>query len=231
MKNMFCNTDISMIPENTVLFRNMRKDEIIKILSSLRGRIQNYPRHSVIFSAGSCIRELGLVLSGSVNIEYNDLWGNRTIIGLVTEGDVFTETYAYFNDIPLIFDVTANSSTQILFLTMPHPNDGISNHEPWFVRFIENLLALSNRKNLSLASRSLYTSSKSVRGRISTYLNSQAVRKGKKEFDIPFNRQQLADYLNLDRSALSKELGRMRDEGLLAFHKNHFKLFTDENLA
>ena len=80
------------------------------------------------------------------------------------------------------------------------------------------------RKNLGLSRRIFCTTPKTVRGRLLTYLSGQAVQAGSKTFDLPFNRQQLADYLNLDRSALSKELGRMRDEGLLEFEKNHFVL-------
>ena len=80
------------------------------------------------------------------------------------------------------------------------------------------------KKNLTLSRRILCTAPKTVRGRLLTYLSGQAVQAGGMEFDLPFNRQQLADYLNLDRSALSKELCRMRDEGLLTFRKNHFVL-------
>lgn len=80
------------------------------------------------------------------------------------------------------------------------------------------------RKSLSLSQRIFCTTPKTVRGRLLTYFSAQAVKAGGLEFDVPFNRQQMADYLNLDRSALSKELCKMRDEGLLEFEKNHFRL-------
>ena len=89
---------------------------------------------------------------------------------------------------------------------------------------LHNLLTVSMRKNLSLSQRIFCTTPKTVRGRLLTYFSAQAAKADSPEFEIPFNRQQMADYLNLDRSALSKELGRMRDEGLLEFEKNHFIL-------
>ena len=96
--------------------------------------------------------------------------------------------------------------------------------EGWYGKLTRNLLRITARKNLTLSDRIFCTASKSVRGRLLTYLSAQAARQGCSEFDIPFDRQQLADYLNLDRSALSKELGRMRSEGMLDFRKNHFVL-------
>ena len=91
-------------------------------------------------------------------------------------------------------------------------------------KLLRNLLTVSMRKNLSLSQRIFCTTPKTVRGRLLTYFSAQAARSGSLQFEIPFNRQQLADYLNLDRSALSKELCKMRDEGLLTFEKNRFAL-------
>ena len=92
----------------------------------------------------------------------------------------------------------------------------------------EKSLIISVNKNLTLSTRIFYTSSKSVRSRVMTFLSAQAVKNDNMEFTIPFNRQQMADYLNLDRSALSKELCRMRDEGILSFRKNKFRLYKIE---
>ena len=94
----------------------------------------------------------------------------------------------------------------------------------WQKKLLKNILHVSMQKNLALSSRIFFTAPKTIRGRLLTYLSAQSMKAGSSTFDIPFNRQQLADYLNLDRSALSKELGKMRDEGLLEFYKNTFKL-------
>ena len=94
----------------------------------------------------------------------------------------------------------------------------------WHSAFIINLLKISNRKNLELSKRNFHTFSKHIRSRVLSYLIAQSRQRKALAFDIPFNRQQMADYLNLDRSALSNELCKMRDDGLILFHKNHFQL-------
>ena len=119
-------------------------------------------------------------------------------------------------------DVVANESSRVLFLRIGRLRKLSSENEAWVSRVINNLLSISTHKNLVLSGRSFHTSPKSVRGRVMSYLDSVSIRMGSKEFDIPFDRQQMADYLNLDRTALSKELGRMQDEGLIRFRKNHF---------
>ena len=87
---------------------------------------------------------------------------------------------------------------------------------------MSNLLTISAHKNLHLSGRSFHTSPKSIRGRVMSYLNSVSIQTGKREFDIPFDRQQLADYLNVERTALSKELGKMQKDGYFTVRKNHF---------
>ena len=97
----------------------------------------------------------------------------------------------------------------------------------WTMKLITNLLLISSYKNLLLSGRSFHTSPKTIRGRVMAYLTSVSLQKHSREFDIPFDRQQLADYLNLERSALSKELGKMQKEGILTTRKNHFTIHDD----
>ena len=119
-------------------------------------------------------------------------------------------------------DAVAAEECEVLFVNISAFSGGAPGtvHE----KLLRNLLTVSMRKNLSLSQRIFCTTPKTVRGRLLTYFSAQAARSGSLQFEIPFNRQQLADYLNLDRSALSKELCKMRDEGLLTFEKNRFAL-------
>lgn len=94
------------------------------------------------------------------------------------------------------------------------------------MKFISNLLVLSTHKNLALSGRSFHTSPKTIRGRVMSYLNAVSIKKHSNQFTIPFDRQQLADYLNLDRTALSKELGKMKRDGLIDYHKNFFSIIS-----
>ncbi len=202
------------------LFRGLTPAEWDALAQSGQLRTKTFSRHEIIFHAGSRIHEVGVVLRGSVHIENLDLWGTKTILSSVPAGQVFAETYAFCGDAMLV-DAVAAEDCEVLFVNAAAFSGGSSAGQD---KLLHNLLAVSMRKNLSLSQRIFCTTPKTVRGRLLTYFSAQTAACGRLEFDIPFNRQQLADYLNLDRSALSKELCRMRDEGLLQFEKNHFVL-------
>lgn len=202
------------------LFRGLTPAEWDALAQSGQLRTKTFSRHEIIFHAGSRIHEVGVVLRGSVHIENLDLWGTKTILSSIPAGQVFAETYAFCGDAMLV-DAVAAEDCEVLFVNAAAFSGGSSAGQD---KLLHNLLAVSMRKNLSLSQRIFCTTPKTVRGRLLTYFSAQTAACGRLEFDIPFNRQQLADYLNLDRSALSKELCRMRDEGLLQFEKNHFVL-------
>jgi CRP-like cAMP-binding protein len=213
--------DVAML-QSVPLFRGMTTEEASAALEALHAREQEYPKGAVLLHAGSVTRQMGQVLSGSVTIESNDMWGNRTILSHVGAGQCFAETYALLPGEPMLVDVTASEDCRILFLRSGRIQSLKSNLEPWALIYITNLLTISMHKNLILSGRSFHTAPKTIRGRVMAYLNSVSLQKHSREFDIPFDRQQLADYLNLERSALSKELGKMQREGLITCRKNHF---------
>ena len=124
-------------------------------------------------------------------------------------------------------DVVAAGPSEILFLNVNRVLQVCPNACAYHSGLLRNLLALSAQKNLSLSRKIFHTASKSIRGRLLSYLSYQAVRAGSRRFTIPFSRQQLADYLNVDRSALSNELSKMRREGLLTVNKNRFELLME----
>ena len=214
-----------MLKEN-IIFNGMSPDEIDQALSELYAIEKAYEKNSLILRAGDITDSLGLVLYGSVTIESNDMWGNRTILSNVGEGGFFAETYALLENEPLLVDVRANENCRILFFKVGSLKKLKSNMNLWSFKLISNLLMISANKNLHLSGRSFHTSPKTIRGRVMVYLSSVSLKKGNNEFDIPFDRQQLADYLNLERSALSKELGKMKKDGLIEVRKNHFKLLS-----
>lgn len=208
---------------NSPVFRGVTTDDWIAMEKEVPMRRQKVTKGTVIFRQGEVIREIGLVLSGSVYIESVDLWGNRSILTHIKPGQVFAETYALTGS-PLLVGAIAAEEGEILRIDL-----GILLHFrysrcAWQAAVLRNLLAIFAQKNHILSGRIFCTSVKSIRGRVVTYLSAQAMEQGSCSFSIPFDRQQLADYLGVDRSALSKELGRMRDEGLLEFRKNHFIL-------
>ena len=154
----------------------------------------------------------------------NDLWGNKNIISLAHTGEVFAEAYACVPGEPMMVDVIAMEEAEILFLNVPELFRLSASGKGEYSHLIHNMAIISARKNLLLSRRILHTSSKKIRDRLLSYLSYQAGLQKSRYIDIPLNRQQLADYLSLDRSALSKELGKMKKEGLLDYHKNSFVL-------
>lgn len=208
----------------TPLFCGSTEEDIRSILSCLGAAEKHYEKGSTIYHAGEPAKAIGLVLSGRVQIENDDCWGNKNLLDSVEEGMIFAETYACLPKEPLQVSVTAAENSDILFLNAARVLQTCSGACEHHTRLIRNLLAVLAQKNLILSRKILHTSSKSIRGRLLSYLSFQAATRGSYEFTIPFNRQQLADYLGVDRSALSHEIGKMHKDGLLEADRNHFIL-------
>jgi CRP-like cAMP-binding protein len=209
--------------EKSRLFQGMTAEELSSCLGSLDAQEKKYRKDEIILRSGEQTSNIGMVLSGSVTIESNDVWGNCTVLSHVGKNQYFAETYALLGEV-LLVDVRANEDCTILFCNIKNLLDNNKKSSPWKEKLLKNILIISSQKNLVLSGRSFHTSPKSCRGRLLSYLNATALQKGSREFDIPFNRQQLADYLNLERTNMSKELSHMQDEGLIEYRKSHFKL-------
>ncbi len=207
-----------------MIFKGMEESEIKEAMSALRATEKSFKKGTAIMRAGSVTDRMGLILEGSVTIESNDIWGNRTILSHVGRGQFFAETYALLKNEAMMVDAVANENCRILFLRTGSLYEQDHADEIWRNKLTSNILAISLQKNLLLSARSFHTSPKTIRGRIMAYLNTVSLKKNSKDFDIPFDRQQLADYLNVERTALSKELGKMRDDGIISFRKNHFAI-------
>jgi len=213
-----------------ILFKGMTPADIESLLTCMNAQIKSYSRGDIVYNVGDYVKSMGLVLSGSVHIENDDVWGNKTILDKISAGQIFAETYACVPDEPLMINVVANEKTDVLFLNIEHMLTTCTNACAFHSKIIRNMLYIASQKSLNLSRRILYTSSKTIRGRLLSYLSFQATKQGKQEFDVPFNRQQLADYLNIDRSAMSNELGKMQRDGLIEVNKNHFILHNIDSV-
>ena len=214
---------------NTRLFHGIKEDEIGGLLQCLGANERKFRKDDVIFRAGSPVNEIGLVESGSVNIVVNLYWGNSIIFGHVGKGDVFAENYAAIPGKELVCDVVSCEDAKIVFLNMRNILTTCQRGCDYHNRIIQNMLRISAQKNLNMSSRMMHTASKSLRERLLSYFSEQALEHGNSHFTIPFNRQQLAEYLGINRSAMSNELSKMRDDGLLTYHKNEFTLRENIN--
>ena len=205
--------EISALP----LFRGIAAGELPALLDRSSAREVRFAKGELLLHRGETPRSLGLVLEGGVHIIREDFWGNRSIVGLAGPGEIFAESYALAGK-PLAVSVLAATDGRALFLDAGHLSERLS----------ANLLALLAEKNLMLTEKMRHMARRTTREKLLSYLSAQALRAGTAEFDIPLDRQQLADFLAVDRSAMSAALGKLRDEGVLEFRKNHFRLLRRE---
>lgn len=207
-----------------MLFQNFQDHEFIPILACLRATIACYNKGEMPLVAGDQVSAVGIILSGQMNVIREDINGNRMIVTELRESDLFGETFACVEMEHIPITVVAMTHCEVMWVDYHH----IIADKPiacgFQSRLIGNMLRLIALKNIKLNHRLEILSKRSIRERLVAYLELQAEEIGKRVFQIPFDRNKLADYLCTDRSALSRELGRMRDEGLLEFEKNTFKL-------
>ncbi len=208
----------------TALFKGTSAQEVERMLECLGARKSHFEKEEMIYHIGDTAMAVGIVLDGSVLIENDDIWGNRSVLDRVEPGQVFAETYACLPGEKLMVNVIAAEPTDVLFINVGKMLQVCSNSCSHHNKLVRNLLSISAQKNLNLSRRILHTSSKLIRGRLLSYLSYQAMKNESQEFTIPFNRQQLADYLSVDRSAMSNELGKMQRERLIRVDKNRFYL-------
>lgn len=211
---------LSKIP----IFQGIEEPEIASLLQCLQATERTYQKGETILSEGSITENMGIVLSGMALISCGDIWGNTSVLGHVTPGSVFAEVYACIPGEPLLITVSAAEDTTVLFMNVGRILSTCTNACPFHTRLARNLLTVCAHKSLQLSQRILHTSSKSIRGRLMSYFSQCAKQAGNHTFQIPYNRQQLADYLGVDRSAMCHELSKMQKEGLISYEKNRFLL-------
>ena len=210
------------------LFSGISDDELAVMLSYLGARIDTFPKGARLLRAGESVEEVGLVLAGSALVVQEDIWGNRSILSKIGPGQTFAEGVACAPGSVLYVSVEAESAVTVMFLHISRVLSVCPSACSHHSQIIRNLLGELSEKNLRLIEKLTHMGQRTTRAKLMSYFSAEALRRGGFEFDIPVSRQQLADYLGVERSGLSVELGKMRDEGLLDFHKSHFLLKTPE---
>lgn len=206
------------------LFRGIDQEEIGPLLECLGARTRSYRKGETILSEGRATDQLGIVLEGIAMISYDDAWGNTSILGNISPGSTFAEAYACLPGQPLPVSVSAAEDTTVLFLNVRRVTDSRAGTGLVYARLTQNLLSVCAGKNLQLSRKIQHTSSRTIRGRLMSYFSECAKVHGRGVFRIPYNRQQLANYLGVDRSALCNELSKMQRDGLIAYDGNLISL-------
>lgn len=212
------------ILKNVNLFNGIQDIELQTLLSCLAVRIARYEKGQTIFFAGDTVQRFGVVLSGQVQIVKNDYYGNRNILANIDSGNLFGESVAYAKNKTVLVSVVAVLESEILFIDSHRLAFPCSNACDFHNKLIENMLNIIAMKNIALTQKMDIISKRTTREKLLAYLSAEAERAGNGSFNIPFNRQELADYLHVERSAMSTELSKLRNDGVLTYHKNWFKL-------
>jgi CRP-like cAMP-binding protein len=209
------------------LFAGINEKDLPGLFDCLSARKRAYGKNSTIFMADEQIRSLGIVVSGNVHIVQDDFWGNRRIVAQLGPGGLFGEAFICAGVKRLPVSVIAVEKSAVLFMDYHKIVTVCSSACAFHSAMVKNMLTILAEKNMTLVKKIEHITRRNTREKIRSYLSSEALRAGRSEFNIPFNRQELADYLSVDRSALSNELGKMRDAGMIRFKGNHFEIFGE----
>ncbi len=216
------------ILKQTQLFGGVGDDQILAMLSCLDARVRTYQKGEYVLRQGEYLSDIALLAEGNLHIQKDDYWGNRSLLGQITAGETFGEAYVAPNSGALLHDVVAMDDSTVLFFDVKRILTTCSSACRFHGLVVQNLFFVLSEKNRNLVQKLGHMSKRSTREKLLSYLSEQAKKHNSPRFTIPFNRQQLADFLSVDRSAMSNELCKLRNEGYLAFDKNQFKLLQGE---
>ncbi len=205
------------------LFDGIDPADLPKLLACLRLGQKTYDRHAFVLHAGDVSHAVGIVLTGRVQILQEDFWGNRTLLSLVSPGEVFGEAFSFAAQ-PLPVSAMAAERSEVLLLHADRIAQPCAQTCAFHQRLVHNMLRILAEKNMHLTQTIEHMSRRTTREKLLSYLSAQARAAHSRSFTIPLNRQELANALAVDRSALSAELSRMQQDGLLRYHLRVFEL-------
>lgn len=206
------------------LFTGIDINHLKTMLTCLGARVVRAGKGRTIFNEGDSADRIGVVLQGSVQILRDDYYGDRSILAHITQQDIFGEAYAFSDSDTLPVSAIASEDSWILIIDSIRVRSCCSNACDHHNQLIYNLLKLVSDKNLKLHQKIHITSRRTTRDKLMAYLTNFAIQSGRNEFSIPYDRQGLADYLQVDRSGLSAEIGKLRREGVIECSRDRFKL-------
>ncbi len=206
------------------LFEHIAEAEISGLLKCLSAKEKKYKKNDFIFSEEDTPTYVGIILSGSVCIVKEDFWGNRAILTKLGVGDLFGEAFSCAGVKKLPVSVIASDDAEVLLVDYKKIITTCSTACVFHTRLISNMIKILANKNIMMTQKIQHIVKRTTREKLLSFLSEQALKSKSNTFTIQFNRQELADYLSVDRSAMSNELCKMRDEGILNFNKNNFEL-------
>lgn len=211
------------ILKRTLLFSGIDEVYISEMFNCFDAKLFTYKKGEYVLRQGKSLNHIPVLVKGRLRIQNEDYWGNRSILSNIDAGEMFGESYAA-GDEPVLNDVVAAQDSTVIFFDVKHILTACPSACRFHTAVVQNLFLAISEKNRILVQKLGHISKRTTREKLISYLSEEAKKHNSSHFEIPFNRQQLADYLSVERSAMSKELCKMRDEGLIGFHKNRFEM-------
>ena len=216
--------DYNLLIKRSPLFAGINARELEALLACLGVRRHSYDKGNFVYQAGQQVTDMGLLLSGQLDVLQDDVWGNRRILERISVGEMFGTAFSCAEMERIPVSIRATKPSEALFFDYRKVITTCSSACRFHTQLISNMLHILAHKNIAMMEKIENVTRRSTRDKVLSFLSQQAQDRRAQSFDIPFNRQEFAEYLAVDRSALSAELGRLRDEGVLRFDKNHFEL-------
>jgi len=210
---------------DSLLFQGISGTDVASMLQCLHAVQKRYLKGEYVCRNGDTNVPLSLLLQGEIHLQIEDYWGNRTILAEIRPGDIFAETHALVPHVPLAVDAVSIVDSSVLHMDVARVLHSCENACYYHQSLIQNLTGILAAKNLMLTEKLEHISKRTTRDKLLSYLSVRSKQAESNSFSIPFNRQQLADYLAVDRSAMSSELSKLKREGMLDYDKNTFTLY------
>ncbi|SHK49998.1 cAMP-binding domain of CRP or a regulatory subunit of cAMP-dependent protein kinases [Hathewaya proteolytica DSM 3090] len=216
--------------EKLPLFQGIKEEDLISLLQCLNPKIQTFGKNEPIVSFGENIDKFGIILEGEASVLKETSEGNRVIIAIVKEGDLFGEMLVFSSRKKWPVTVRVQNSCKVLFLKNSDLISRCNKMCTWHNTFLENFIKIISDKALMLNKKVQYLSIKSIKGKIAAYLLDQQQKTNIYTINIPLKRNELAEFLNVSRPSLSREMCELRDEGIIDFHLSTFRIKDPEAL-
>lgn len=209
--------------KDSILINGIKTKELSSMLGCLRGVIKKYQKNETVISEGDKLNKFGLLIEGKLQVVQYDYLGNKSVISVIEPKQIFGEAFAYVNKNSSL-DVEAIEKSKVLFLDSDKLSSPCEHCCTFHKQLVKNLLFIISNKNVNLTQKIECMSKRTTKEKLLTFLSLESIKNNSKEFTILLDRQALADYLGVERSAMSAELSKLRKDGIIECEKNWFKL-------
>jgi CRP-like cAMP-binding protein len=220
--------DICPAIANSALFAGISGEDCIAMLTCLGAYVRSFDKGEAVFNEGDEVSYVGLVARGCLHLTRVDVWGNNSIVAVVDPPGMFAESIVCCGERHAPMSAIAREASDVLFIDYKRIVTTCSSACGFHSRLIRNMIQVLARSNIAMSMKLEHVSRRTTREKLLSYLGDVAKQKGSDTFNIPLDRQELADYLSVDRSALSCEMSRMRRDGLIEYKKSRFKILKPE---